>query len=157
MMPFSTGQLEGLHPTKWPPIHFNWDLSSDPQVGTIDQPTDLALLIGPPHVYDLRLGWVKLAELHRCLSPHSRQDHLEDFWERGCTFKFARLIAHLARGEPISPPFVTVTDQGALFLAGGHHRYAIASEVGVSELPIYVEAEHREAVARLINVRWIEG
>jgi ParB-like chromosome segregation protein Spo0J len=47
-----------------------------------------------------------------------------------------------------------ILDSGHLFLAGGHHRYAIARVAGVEDLPFYVETTSREQVASMLPVRW---
>lgn len=49
-----------------------------------------------------------------------------------------------------------VVDSGYLFLAGGHHRYAIARVVGIQELPFFAEEVDREQVADIMPVRWSE-
>ena len=151
------GTFEGLAPSKWPRLDFNWDTSASAYLHTVNQPTGLIPSGHVPHKYVLALGWSTLDQVDQLLSPHSRQDHVSDFWERGQPHKFARLLEHLHRGLPISPPMLKIVESGHLFLAGGHHRYAIARVVGVKELPFFVETTIRERIAATLPVRWSDA
>jgi len=147
-------ELEGLSPSQWPELQFNWDTSPTAYLHTVDPPSGLLPGDHVPYEYKLSLGWAPLRSIDENLSAYSRQDHMKDFWSRGQPHKFARLLNHLSRGEPISPPMLKIVEVGPLFLAGGHHRYAIARVVGIRELPFFVESTIRDQVEGIIPVRW---
>lgn len=146
--------LEGLPPHQWPKLHFNWDTSSTAYLHTVDAPSGLQPRNHVPEELELSLGWAPLLSIDARLAPYSRQEHIADFWQLGLSHKFTRLLKHLADGCPISPPMLKVVESGHLFLAGGHHRYAIARVAQIQELPFFVEASARELVAGVVPVRW---
>lgn len=147
-------EMEGSPPSQWPKLHFNWDTSSTAYLHTVDQPLGLLPKDHVPFEYKLSIGWVTLSEVDAWLFPYSRQDHVADFWKRGQSHKFNRLLRHLADGKPISPPMLEVVESGHLFLTGGHHRYAIARVTQVQELPFFVEETARDQVAGIVPIRW---
>jgi len=153
-MTLAPDDWEGLPPDAWPPLRFNWDTSPTAYLHTVDRPSGLLPQAFTPYEYALSLGWTALSSVDELLSPHSRLSDVSDFWQRGRPHAFTRLLKHLAEGRPISPPMLKFVDSGHLFLAGGHHRYAIARVVGVEQLPFFVESTFRQRVASMIPVRW---
>ena len=138
--------------SNWPPIEFNWDLSSEGQRFSLDSMTLSDFTQSYPDGFNL--GHVELAEFDRKLCHFSRRDEGE-LWSVGCTHSLACLIVYLSEGHAISPPLVKpLEDTAEVIFTGGHHRYAIAKEIGVKRIPIYVKPEHKAAVDDLLNIEW---
>ena len=117
---------------KWPPIKFNWDISSTSQRFSIDGQSQEEFVENFPDGFFL--GYVELAEIDKKLCHYSRRDDGE-LWKVGFPDRLAYLIIYLSEGRPISPPLVKPLDSGEVILQGGHNRYAIAKVVNEHEIP----------------------
>ena len=121
-----------LHPDQWPQLIFNWDPSLNGQRFSLDGVSTQDFFKSYPQGF--RQGWVKLAELDLKLCAFSRRDGVQELWEVGSSSRLAYLIAYLAHGLPISPPFVEPLVSNELILRGGHHRYAAAKATGLEAI-----------------------
>lgn len=140
-----------LPPSQWPQLKFNWDLTKDSQHYVYDSvsPEDFSRL----HPDGLVLGYVDVSELDAKLCHFNRRHSLNELWECGNASKLSYAIAYLEAGLPITPPLVSVANEG-LCLAGGNHRYTAAKFSGEARMPIYVESVNGETVANLVQVSW---
>lgn len=140
-----------LPPTQWPPLQFNWDLSPPGQRFALDgiKPGEFAAA----YPLGLTLGFLQLADLDAALCHFNRRNDLVELWECGFASELCAVIAYLEAGRPITPPLVAPVN-GELCFHGGNHRYAAAKFSGQTQIPIYVQPEHRDAVAELIPVNW---
>lgn len=135
----------------WPDISMNWDVSTGSQRFSLDGVSiEKFEKIFPD---GFLLGYVSFPEMDTILTHYSRRDEGE-LWEVGNESKLARLIVYLSEGRPISPPLVKPLQNGEVILQGGHHRYAIAKEIGVKRLPIHVEKQYKLQIDCLLNVEW---
>ena len=137
--------------SNWPAIKFNWDLSVSSQRFSLDGSTQAEFNKNYPEGF--LLGFVGLKELDAILCHHSRRDDGE-LWELGCSHKLAFLIVYLSKGHPISPPLVKPLESGEIIFHGGHHRYAIAKELGELIVPIHAEPKFKGEIDSLLNVNW---
>lgn len=144
-----------LPPDDWPQLSFNWDLSPESQRFSLDG----VKLPDFQHRYPegFFLGSVDIQKFDAKLCHFSRRDGLQELWELGSKLSLAYLIAYLANGLPITPPLVMPENNHEIRIQGGHHRYAAAKATGVELIPIYVEPCNREAVGRIVPVRWIDS
>lgn len=138
-------------PASWPEIKFNWDTSKESQVFSLDAMSKNEFKEYYPKGFIL--GHVSLTEFDKVIGHYSRRDEGE-LWEVGCKSKLSRLIGYLSEGHPISPLVANPTEFNEIILQGGHHRYAIAKVVGEVEIPIHAEPESKDAIDRLVSVRW---
>ena len=136
----------------WPPITFNWDLSREGQRFSLDGENELSFKTRYPEGFIL--GTVKLDALDKKLCHFSRRDEGE-LWTVGYKSRLAYLIVYLSEKRPISPPLVKPHLIGEVMLKGGHHRYAIAKEIGEKYIPIYVEPKYRKEIDKLMEIDWI--
>lgn len=144
-------KLIGLPSSQWPEINFNWDLSQESQRFSLDGENQKSFKENHPNGF--LLGMVKLEDFDNKLCHFSRRDEGE-LWELGFKSKLAFLIAYLSEGGNISPPFVKPLETDEVILQGGHHRYAIAKEIKVREIPIHIEPNDQSRINDIINVRW---
>jgi len=75
-------------------------------------------------------------------------------WEVGFSSSLSFLIAYLAEGHPISPPLVKPAENGEVIFQGGHHRYAIAKEIGEMEIPIHICPEDKDNLDKILEIEW---
>lgn len=136
----------------WPPITFNWDLSKEGQRFSLDAENELSFKTHYPEGFIL--GKVKLGTLDRKLCHFSRRDKGE-LWTVGHKSRLAYLIVYLSEKRPISPPLVKPHLMGEVMLMGGHHRYAIAKEIGEKYIPIYVEPKYRKEIDKIMEIDWL--
>ncbi|MGP9491009.1 hypothetical protein [Psychrobacter sp. AOP7-B1-24] len=136
----------------WPPITFNWDLSEEGGRFSLDGENELSFKTQYPE--GLILGKVKLDALDKKLCHFSRRDEGE-LWTVGSKSSLAYLIVYLSEKRPISPPLVKPHLMGEVMLMGGHHRYAIAKEIGEKYIPIYVEPKYRKEIDKLMEIDWL--
>lgn len=136
----------------WPPITFNWDLSKEGQRFSLDGENESNFKTHYPEGFIL--GKVELHDLNSKLCHFSRRDKGE-LWTVGCKSSLAYLIVYLSEKRPISPPLVKPHLMGEVMLMGGHHRYAIAKEIGEKYIPIYVEPKYRKEIDKLMEIDWI--
>ena len=136
----------------WPPITFNWDLSEEGQRFSLDGENELSFKNQYPE--GLILGTVELDALDKKLCHFSRRDEGE-LWTVGSKSSLAYLIVYLFEKRPISPPLVKPHLMGEVILMGGHHRYAIAKEIGEKYIPIYVEPKYRKEIDKLMEIDWL--
>ena len=138
--------------SEWPPINFNWDVSIESQRFSLDGTKKEEFLKYYPEGFSL--GYVALSELDSVLCHYSRRDEGE-LWELGCSSKLASLIVYLSEGHPIAPPLVKpLEDCSEVIFQGGHHRYAIAKEIGERNIPIHVEPQFKNKIDLLLKVSW---
>lgn len=137
--------------SEWPSIEFNWDLSKEGQRHSLDGESPKRFEEFYPSGF--LLGWVALQEFDIKLCHYSRRNEGE-LWEVGSKEKLARLIVYLSEGREISPPLVKPVKDDEVIFQGGHHRYAIAKEIGEEPVPIYVEPEYQSKIDEILNVRW---
>lgn len=135
----------------WPPITFNWDLSKEGQRFSLDGENELSFETHYPEGFIL--GRVKLNALDKKLCHFSRRDEGE-LWNVGCKSRLAYLIVYLSEQRPISPPILKPHIENEIMLQGGHHRYAIAKEIGEEYLPIYIEPKYKKQIDSIIRVDW---
>ena len=135
----------------WPHIDINWDTSVSSQRFSLDGVTPEQFKINHPAGF--YLGYVVLKEFDSILHGYSRRDSGE-LWQVGCTSKLARLIVYLSENRPISPPLVKPVDNEEVILQGGHHRYAIAKEIGEERIPIHIDPENKDEISKLLTVEW---
>lgn len=135
----------------WPPITFNWDISKDGQRFSLDGENELSFKTHYPKGFIL--GRVKLDALDKKLCHFSRRDEGE-LWKVGCKSSLAYLIIYLSEQRPISPPILKPHIENEIMLQGGHHRYAIAKEIGEEYLPIYIEPKYKKQIDSIIRVDW---
>jgi hypothetical protein len=135
----------------WPAIKVNWDLSREGQRHSLDGESQK----GFEKCYPLGfvVGFITLKEFDRKLCHYSRRNEGE-LWEVGSKEKLARLIVYLSEGRAISPPLVKPLENGEVTFNGGHHRYAIAKEIGETIIPIHVEPEYQSRIDKVLSVRW---
>lgn len=145
-------QLVGLPPAQWPSLSFNWDTSAPSQRYSLDATTAESFHEFYPKGF--ALGWVTLSGLDEKLSHFSRRDTLEELWGSGFKDKLSSMIAYLSHGGPISPPLVKPLKTSEVIFQGGNHRYAVAKAVGILELPIHVEPQHKAAISLILPIRW---
>ncbi|MEL0619352.1 ParB N-terminal domain-containing protein [Psychrobacter proteolyticus] len=136
----------------WPPITFNWDLSKEGQRFSLDGENELSFKTHYPEGFIL--GKVELEILDKKLCHFSRRDKGE-LWTLGRKNSLAYLIVYLSQNRPISPPLVKPHLMGEVILMGGHHRYAIAKEIGEKSIPIYVEPKYRKEIEKIMEIDWI--
>jgi len=136
----------------WPPITFNWDLSKEGQRFSLDGENESSFKTRYPEGFIL--GTVKLDALDKKLCHFSRRNEGE-LWTIGYKSRLAYLIVYLSEKRPISPPLVKPHRIGEVMLKGGHHRYAIAKEIGEKYIPIYVEPKYRKEIDKLMEIDWI--
>ena len=136
----------------WPPITLNWDLSKEGQRFSLDGENESSFKNHYPEGFIL--GKVKLDTLDKKLCHFSRRDEGE-LWSVGYKSSLAYLIVYLSENRPISPPLVKPHLMGEVILKGGHHRYAIAKEIGEKYIPIYVEPKHRKEIDKIIEIDWL--
>ncbi|WP_188115154.1 transcriptional regulator [Salinicola endophyticus] len=139
------------HSLEWPPIKFNWDLSRESQRHSLDSASPKKFAEYYPAGF--LLGFITLQELDKKLCHYSRRDEGE-LWEVGSKDKLARLIVYLSEGWPISPPLVKPLENCEVIFNGGHHRYAIAKEIGVDIIPIHIQPEYQERIDEILRIRW---
>lgn len=135
----------------WPPITFNWDLSEEGQRFSLDGENESSFKNHYPEGFIL--GKVKLDTLDKKLCHFSRRDEGE-LWSVGYKSKLAYLIVYLSEKRPISPPILKPHIGNEIMLQGGHHRYAIAKEIGEESLPIYIELKYKKQIDSIIRVDW---
>lgn len=137
--------------SEWPLIKLNWDLSRESQRHSLDgeSPKNFAEY----YPAGFLLGFITLQDFDQNLCRHSRRDEGE-LWQVGSKGKLARLIVYLSEGRPISPPLVKPLENGEVIFNGGHHRYAIAKEIGEDVIPIHVQPEYQERINEIFHVRW---
>ncbi len=99
------------------------------------------------------LGYVSLTEFDAVLHHYSRRGDGE-LWEVGNASSLSYLIAYLSEGRPISPPLVKPVIDGEVILQGGHHRYAVAKEIGVDTFPIHVNRSDKSEIDKRVTVNW---
>ena len=136
----------------WPPITFNWDLSREGQRFSLDGENELSFKTHYPEGFIL--GKVELEILDKKLCHFSRRDKGE-LWTLGRKNSSAYLIVYLSQNRPISPPLVKPHLMGEVILMGGHHRYAIAKEIGEKSIPIYVEPKYIKEIEKIMEIDWI--
>ena len=136
----------------WPPITFNWDLSEKGQRFSLDGDNELSFKTQYPEGFIL--GTVKIDALDKKLCHFSRRDEGE-LWSVGHKSSLAYLIVYLSEKRPISPPLVKPHLIGEVMLKGGHHRYAIAKEIGEKYIPVYVEPKYRKEIDNLMEIDWL--
>ena len=141
-----------LPPQNWPPLIFNWDFKAESQHLALDgvKPTDFKLY----YPYGFRLGWVQFIEFDNKLCHFSRRDGNDELWNLGFKSSLARVIVHLSRGLPITPPLVGINSVGELCIFGGHHRYAAVKATQYAELlPIYFEPLDYDSINNLVTLK----
>lgn len=138
---------------EWPKIDINWDLQKTSQRFSLDGVKESKFEINYPKGFSL--GHVSLADFDKTLCHYSRRDSGE-LWSVGCVSKLSYLIVYLSKGYPVSPPLVSPNTEliGQTILQGGHHRYAIAKEIGESIIPIYVEPENKLVMDDIVSIKW---
>ncbi|OAI23911.1 hypothetical protein A1356_16770 [Methylomonas koyamae] len=141
----------GKQSSEWPQIHFNWDVSAEGRRYSLDGASQKKFEKHYPEGF--LLGQVVLAEFDRKLCHYSRRDEGE-IWEVGFQDKLAFLIVYLSENRKISPPLVKPLETGEVIFNGGHHRYAIAKEIGEKELPIYVQPKYKSEIEAILNIEW---
>lgn len=140
-----------VDPKHWPEITLNWDVDPASQRYSLDGFKAREFLEAYPD--GLLLGWVRLRDFDKVLCRFNcRQD--DELWAVGDKSKLAFLIVYLSEGRPISPPFVQPINNSEVCFVGGNHRYAIAKVLKENEIPIYAASSDREAVSKLVSVRW---
>jgi len=137
--------------SEWPPIKFNWDLSLESQRHSLDGVSLEKFAEYYPAGF--LLGFVTLQDFDKKLCHYSRRDEGE-LWKVGSQNNLASLIVYLSEGRPISPPLVKPLESGEVIFNGGHHRYAIAKEIGEHVIPIHIQPEYRERIDEILHVRW---
>ena len=142
---------DSLH---WPPITFNWDLSKKGQRFSLDSENELSFETYYPEGFIL--GKVKLDDFDKKLCHFSRRDEGE-LWKVGCKSSLAYLIVYLSERRLISPPLVKPHIMGEVMIQGGHHRYAIAKEIGEVYIPIYIEPQYKKEIDNIIEVNWYDS
>ncbi len=137
----------------WPVIKINWDLAIDSQCFSLDGTNQKTFEEYYPNGFCQ--GWVSLFEFDKVLCHYSRRDKGE-LWDVGFKSKLAFLIVYLSKGLPISPPFVCPNSalKGQTILRGGHHRYAIAKEIGEKNIPIHFKPEDKISIENLMKVTY---
>jgi hypothetical protein len=139
---------------EWPLITFNWNIDATEQRFSLDSMTLVDFNKFYPEGF--LLGYVNLQELDKYLHSFSRRDEGE-LWKVGCQTKLASLIIYLSENRPIAPPLVKPVEGGLFVFQGGHHRYAIAKEIGIEEIPIHAEPEYKHKINEILNVRWAKA
>ncbi|WP_251977753.1 ParB/Srx family N-terminal domain-containing protein [Salinicola avicenniae] len=144
-------QYEGAPSSGWPPIKFNWDLSFEGQRFSLDGMKADEFLKYYPNGF--LLGHINLQELDIKLCHYSRRDEGE-LWKVGAYDKLARLIVYLSENRRISPPLVKPLESGEVIFNGGHHRYAIAKELNIENIPIHIDPKHKKKMDSILNIEW---
>lgn len=136
---------------EWPDLIFNWDYSQAGQHFAMDGvPLQEMLEIYPN---GLRLGHMPLLDFDSKLARYCRRDTGKELWSLGSDLRLAKVIAHLRRGMPMTPPLVIRVKDEAFF-SGGNHRYAAAKAVGLAVIPFYVNEDDVTEIEEILNVTW---
>ncbi|OQW71606.1 MAG: hypothetical protein BVN35_16290 [Proteobacteria bacterium ST_bin11] len=141
----------GRPSSEWPKIFFNWDVSKNGQRHSLDATNQKDFAENYPEGF--LLGHVFIENFDAKLCHYSRRNHGE-LWEVGCSAKLAFLIVYLSENRKISPPLVKPLDTGEVIFNGGHHRYAIAKELGLKRIPIYTKPEYKPEIDVILDVEW---
>lgn len=141
----------GKPSSEWPVIYFNWDISKEGQRFSLDGASKKDFTAHYPEGFIL--GHVNLKEFDKKLCNYSRRDEGE-LWEVGFADKLAHLIVYLSENRHISPPLVKPLESGEVIFNGGHHRYAIAKEIGLEILPIHIIPEYKAEIDEILSVKW---
>lgn len=141
----------GKPSSEWPEIFLNWDLSKEGQRYSLDGSNKNNFAEHYPEGF--LLGYVNLEEFDKKLCKYSRRDERE-LWEVGFEGKLAYLIVYLSENRKISPPLIKPLETGEVIFNGGHHRYAIAKEIGVETIPIHIQPESKAEIDAILNVEW---
>ncbi len=138
----------------WPELEFCWDFSVESQRFAFDgmSPNDAKAL----EAYDLICGLVRLDQFDGKLCVRSSKSK-QEFWSVGDKSKLAYLIVYLSENRPVTPPYIVPLENGEIFIEGGNHRYAVAKQLDLSQFPIYVSREHKEAIEQLLDIEWTDG
>lgn len=138
----------------WPAVKFCWDLSVESQKFAFDgmSPTDAEEL----KTDELICGLVSLNQFDGKLCASSSKSK-QEFWTIGDKHKLAYLIAYLSESRPLTPPYVVPQENGEIYIYGGNHRYAVAKQLDLKKIPIYVSIKHKYTMEKLLNVEWIYG
>lgn len=96
---------------------------------------------------------MNLLDFDKVLCHFNRREEGE-LWKVGDSGKLAFLIVYLSENKPISPPFIKPNNHSEIYFVGGNHRYAIAKALGEDEIPIYVVHSDKDAISKLLPVRW---
>jgi len=91
MLASGSTDLEGLPPTEWPELQFNWDTSPTAYLHTVDPPSGLVRHGNDLPNEELSLGWAALRQIDELLAPFSKQANVEDFWQRGAPHRSIRV------------------------------------------------------------------
>lgn len=141
----------GKPSSEWPEIFFNWDLSKEGQCHSLDGTSKKDFAKHYPEGF--LLGYVVLEEFDKKLCQYSRRDEGE-LWKVGSEDKLARLIVYLSENRKISPPLIKRLETGEVIFNGGHHRYAIAKEIGEDRIPIHIQPVYKAEIDVILNVEW---
>jgi hypothetical protein len=141
----------GRPSSEWPEIFFNWDISKEGQRHSLDRTNQKDFAENYPEGF--LLGYVLLENFDTKLCHYSRRDDGE-LWEVGFEDKLAFLIVYLSENRKISPPLVKPLDTREVIFNGGHHRYAIAKELGLKRIPIYIKPEYKAEIDVILDVEW---
>ncbi|KJF97445.1 hypothetical protein UB34_13105 [Photobacterium leiognathi] len=140
----------------WPELEFRWDFFVESQRFAFDgmSPNDAKAL--ETETYDLICGFVSLEQFDRKLCARSSKSK-QEFWSIGDKGKLAYLIVYLSEKRPVTPPYIVPLENGEILIEGGNHRYAVAKQWDLSQLPIYVSRKHKKAIEQLLDIEWTDG
>ncbi len=140
-------KLIGVSVSEWPDFEIIWDLNPASQRFALDGMDKDAFRD------DFRQGldvvWAELADLDANLIGQSRRTK-EGIWTIGVPDKTANCIRQWSQGRALTPPYIILIGY-KLCVGGGHHRLSIARAKGVAILPLLVEAQEKDDIAKIIS------
>lgn len=93
---------------------------------------------------------VQLARLDHWLSASNDNPLPQNFDTFGNEEKIMRLYAHVGRGDPVTPPAISVWGH-RVEVAGGNHRLVLCRMMVLAKIPIIIEKTHLEGLEQLIQ------
>ena len=139
----------GLPVGEWPEFDIKWDESVESLHHYED--AESPKFIEEHHPDGLWIADVNLAELDAKLVFNSRQT-VSEFWDIGCNDKKARLIAHWASGNIVTPCKISPYES-EIVIVGGNHRLAVSRIKSEPEVPVLFECEHAKEIRKIIELK----
>ncbi|MFV1849134.1 MAG: ParB N-terminal domain-containing protein [Thalassospira sp.] len=147
--------------SQWPSLEFKWDLSIEGREFSFDPPTFLpsddpfkARKEWLHSLTELKLGFVLLEHLDPLLSSFCYTDIATELWTTGNAHKLARVIAHVAAGQAMSPIVITPNRSGEISFVGGHHRYRACKATTQTVIPFYCYPDDSDLLSQLLEIDW---